>query len=329
MGITDPTGKITARPTALAGAARAPAHPREDLLPHAPEVIPGILINHLPTAQGDLPLPAPPRIIVGLSLPSVNLGRRRNHPPRMPGHPRLREITKETSPRSNNFQERGLKMLRHRRDQNHGKMWAATARAPRPEGRSWAPGSAALPSRAHCSRSWCGGARPGPAPCRSRARRAPAHPRWALPPRAAPAPSRGAPTRAPLSMARQEWAPPERARCAKAPRPSVRCMVPLRRMRAQLPEEEPSPRGKWWVLWCWVIYWVTFEEGGCTSELPVSRVRGWGRLQLGSCSSKLPALGLVLSELWKKTQPRVVGSWNWFFNLYSSKDCIYSLQKCS
>lgn len=64
--------------------------------------------------------------------------------------------------------------------------------------------------------------------------------------------------------------------------------------------------------------------------LPVSRVRGWGRLQLGSCASALPALGLGLSELWKKyRQPGVVGSWNWFSSLDSSKDCICSLQKCS
>lgn len=134
MGITDPTGKTTARPTALAGGGRAPARPREGLLPHGPEVIPGILINHPPTAQGGLPLPARPRIIVESSLPSVNLERRRNHPPRMPGRPRLREITKERSLRSSSFQERGLKTPRHPRDQKHGKMWAAMARAPRPEG---------------------------------------------------------------------------------------------------------------------------------------------------------------------------------------------------
>lgn len=135
MGITDPTGKTTARPTALAGGGRAPARPRGDLLPQGPEAIPGILINHLPTAQGGRPLPARPRITVGLSLPSVNLARRRNHPPRMPGHPRLRETTKETSLRSSSFQEPGLKMPRHPRDQKRGKMSAAMARAPRPEGR--------------------------------------------------------------------------------------------------------------------------------------------------------------------------------------------------
>lgn len=122
MGITDPTGKTTGRPTAPAGGGHAPAHPREGLLPHGPEAIPGILINHLPTARGGLPLPARPRIIVGWSLPSVNLERRRSRPPRMPGHPRLREITKETSLRSSSFQERGLKMPRHPRDQNRGKM---------------------------------------------------------------------------------------------------------------------------------------------------------------------------------------------------------------
>lgn len=122
MGITGPTGKTTARPTALAGGGRAPARPRGGLLPHGPEAIPGILINHLLTAQGGLPLPAHPQIIVGLSLPSVNLERRRNHPPRMPGHPRLREITKETSLRSSSFQEQGLKMPRRPRDQNRGRM---------------------------------------------------------------------------------------------------------------------------------------------------------------------------------------------------------------
>lgn len=122
MAITGPTGKTTARPTALAGGGRAPARPREGLLLHGPEVIPGILISHLPTGRGGLPLPARPRITVELSLPSVSLERRRNHPPRMLGHPRPQEITKETSLRSSSFQELELKMPRHPRDQNHGKM---------------------------------------------------------------------------------------------------------------------------------------------------------------------------------------------------------------
>lgn len=39
--------------------------------------------------------------------------------------------------------------------------------------------------------------------------------------------------------------------------------------------------------------------------LPVSTVRGWGRLQLGSCASTLAALGLVLCELWKKHSPEL------------------------
>lgn len=135
MAITGPTGKTTARPTALAGAGRAPARPRGGLLPHAPEVIPGILINHLPTAPGGLPLPAPPQTTVGSSLPSVNLGRRRNHPPRTPGRRRPRAITKETSPRSSSFQERGLKTPKHPRDPSRGKTSAATARAPPPGAR--------------------------------------------------------------------------------------------------------------------------------------------------------------------------------------------------
>lgn len=66
-------------------------------------------------------------------------------------------------------------------------------------------------------------------------------------------------------------------------------------------------------------------------DVPHEQGEGLGQSpQLGSCASALPALGLGLSELGKKyRQPRVVGSWNWFSSLDSSKDCICSLQKWS
>lgn len=122
MAITGLTGKITAKHIALVEGGHAPVHPRGGLLHQGPEVILEIPISHHLIGQGGLPLLGLPQITAELSLPSVNLERRRSHLPRMPGHLRLREIIKGMIRRSSRFQERRLKMSRHRRDPNHGKI---------------------------------------------------------------------------------------------------------------------------------------------------------------------------------------------------------------
>lgn len=122
MGTTDLTGKTTAKRIALVGGGHAPVHPREGLLPQGLEVILEILISHHLIGRGGLPLLGLPPTIAELSLPSVNLERRKSHLPRKPGHLRLQEITKVMILKSSRFQEQLLKMPRHLRDQNHGKM---------------------------------------------------------------------------------------------------------------------------------------------------------------------------------------------------------------
>lgn len=133
MGTTGLTGKTTAKLTALAGGGRAPAPPREGLLPRGLEVTPEILTSRHLIAPGGLPLLGPPPTTAELSLPSVNLGRTKSHLPRKPERLRPREKTKVTIRRSSRFREQLLKMPRRLRDQSRGKTCRPMAAARRRE----------------------------------------------------------------------------------------------------------------------------------------------------------------------------------------------------
>lgn len=72
------------------------------------------------------------------------------------------------------------------------------------------------------------------------------------------------------------------------------------------------------------------EEPAARVDAPHEQGEGLGQTPAGKLCQCTASSGPGLSEFWKKyRQPGVVGSWNWFSSLDSSKDCICFLQKCS
>lgn len=122
METTAQIGRITGKHTVLVEAVQDPGPQREGPLHQGPGAILETLISRLLTGQGAPHPPVLPPTIAELNLLSASLQRRKSPLPRIAGHLRLPEITREMRPRIRHSLEAPLKIQKHLRARSHGQM---------------------------------------------------------------------------------------------------------------------------------------------------------------------------------------------------------------